>query len=256
MAFYHNAPALPSRLLCGLLVSTSVLLSMLLRSSPAQITLDGSLGPRETLNGPHYTISDRMGQSRGSNLFHSFGYFNLSQGESATFTWPTTITNILARITGGQPLTIDGTIRSEIPRAHLYLLNPSGIMFGPNASLDVSGSFHASTADYLRLADGARFVARLGETSTLSVAPPVAFGFSGPPAALAISGSALEVPAGQRLSLGGGYTDRQRQADSAEWTYQHRQSGGRRGVLARSRGAAGDRGRALVRASGHARAFR
>ena len=66
---------------------------------------------------------------------------------------------ILSQVTGGSPSSIDGTIRSQIPGAHLYLLNPSGVMFGPNTSLDVSGSFHVSTADYLWLADGVAFSA-------------------------------------------------------------------------------------------------
>ena len=62
-----------------------------------------------------------------------------------------------------------------------------------------------STADYLRLADGARFFARLSDTSTFSVAPPVAFGFLGPtPAAIAVQGSILQVPEGQILSVIGG----------------------------------------------------
>src|SRR5438552_8242381 len=78
-------------------------------------------------------------------------------------------------------------------------------MFGPNASLDVSGSFHVSTADYLRLADGATFSAHLSETSTLSVAPPVAFGFLGPiPAPASIQSSTLQVSAGHTLSVIGG----------------------------------------------------
>src|SRR5207249_3790317 len=112
---------------------------------------------------------------------------------------------ILSRVTGGQRSDIDGTLRSEIPGAHLYLLNPAGVLFGPNASLDVSGSFHVSTADYLRLADGARFFARLSDTSTLSVAPPVAFGFLGPtPAAITVQGSTLQVPEGATLSMVGG----------------------------------------------------
>ena len=101
MAAFHDASDLLSQLLYAFLVSTSVLLSALLGSSQAQITLDGSLGPRGPLRGPHYTIPDTVGQIRGSNLFHSFGYFNLSQGESATFTGPNTITNILSRVTGG-----------------------------------------------------------------------------------------------------------------------------------------------------------
>jgi len=69
---------------------------LLLNSSPtvsqAQITLDGSLSPRGALYGPNYTISDRMGQIRSPNLFHSFSQFNLSKWESATFTGPSTIT--------------------------------------------------------------------------------------------------------------------------------------------------------------------
>jgi large exoprotein involved in heme utilization and adhesion len=79
------------------------------------------------------------------------------------------------------------------------------VLFGPNATLDISGSFHVSTADYLRMADGARFSARLSDTSTLSVAPPEAFGFLRPnPATIAVQGSALAVPAGASLSLVGG----------------------------------------------------
>jgi filamentous hemagglutinin family protein len=146
-----------------------------------------------------------VGQIRGSNLFHSFGQFNLFQGESATFTGPNTITNILSRVTGGSPSSIDGTIRSQIPGAHLYLLNPSGFMFGPNARLDVSGSFHVSTADYLRLADGATFAAHPAVPTVLSVAPPAAFGFLGPtPAAVSSQGSALHVLPGQTLAVIGG----------------------------------------------------
>src|SRR5437016_11131152 len=106
---------LPSvrRLVC---LSGLLLLSSLPMISQAQITLDGSLGPRGALRGPNYTISDSVGQIRGPNLFHSFGQFNLSKGESATFTGPSTIANILSRVTGGSPSSIDGTIRSQIDR--------------------------------------------------------------------------------------------------------------------------------------------
>src|SRR5262249_43429653 len=96
-------------------------------------------------------------------------------------------------------------IRSQIPGANLYVLNPSGVMIGQNARLDVSGSFHVSTADYLRLADGATFSAHLSEISTLSVASPAAFGFLGPqPAAITVQNRFLEVPEGATLSVVGG----------------------------------------------------
>src|SRR5438105_14177332 len=145
------------------------------------LTPDGTLGTAVTRHGNIYAITGGTRPGNGPNLFHSFDRFSVGTGDTASFTGPQTgITNILSRVTGGQRSDIDGTLRSEIPGAHLYLLNPAGVLFGPNASLDVSGSFHVSTADYLRLADGARFSARLSETSTLSVAPPAAFGFLGP----------------------------------------------------------------------------
>jgi len=202
MRFVYSPRFGSVRLLRGLLLSGAMLLGGLCGVSLAQITLDGSLGPHGALPGLHVRIPAEVGQIRGPNLFHSFAECNVPTQGSATFTGPPTITNILSRVTGGNPSHIDGTLRSEIAGANLYLLNPSGVLFGPNARLDVSGSFHVSTADYLRLADGARFVARLSENSTLSVAPPVAFGFlESQPAVITGQGSSLHVPAGATLSV-------------------------------------------------------
>jgi filamentous hemagglutinin family protein len=187
------------------LLSGLVLLQTLLAVSQAQITLDGSLGPPGPLAGPHSRIGAELGQIRGGNLFHSFGQFNVPTGGSATFAGPSTITNILSRVTGGQPSSIDGVLRSEIAGANLYLLNPSGVVFGPNARLDVRGSFHVSTADFLRMADGAQFFANLGQASVLTVAEPAAFGFlANTPAPIRIQGSQLRVPPGGALSVVGG----------------------------------------------------
>jgi filamentous hemagglutinin family protein len=185
-----------------LLLSGWLLLSALLTVSQAQITLDGSLGPRGPVSGPNYRIGHELGQIRGSNLFHSFGEFHVPTGGSATFTGPDTIANIVGRVTGGQPSSIDGALRSEITGANLFLLNPAGVMFGPNASLDVSGSFHASTGDFLRFADGAQFFANPGRESVLTVAPPAAFGFLGnSPTPITIQGSSLKALEGKALSV-------------------------------------------------------
>ena len=54
---------------------------------------------------------------------------------------------MISKVTGGARSDIDGTIRSTIPGADFYFINPPGILFGPNASLDLQGSFHVSTAD-------------------------------------------------------------------------------------------------------------
>lgn len=172
----------------------------------AEITLDGSLGPAQSLTGPGYIIEAEDGKLvNQTNLFHSFGIFNLDSNESATFNGPDTVNNIIGRITGGTLSSIDGLISSTIPDANLFLLNPAGFLFGPNASLDVSGSFHASTADYLRLGEDGLFYADPEQNSILTVASPVAFGFlDGNPADISIQESTLEVTEGKTLSLVGG----------------------------------------------------
>jgi filamentous hemagglutinin family protein len=175
-------------------------------SIKAQITTDGTLGPALNLQGTNYQISPNLGQQKGGNLFHSFQDFNLNSAESATFFGPNHIQNVISRVTGGNPSNIDGLIRSTIQGADIYFLNPYGIMFGPNARLDVQGSFHASTADYLRLEDGGRFDARYPNDSLLTVAPIEAFGFlTNSPAPLSIEGSQLTVPTEKTLSIISGH---------------------------------------------------
>jgi filamentous hemagglutinin family protein len=185
-----------------LLIVVSTLL--LHTKSPADIITDGTVGQAMTLTGPDFRISDTLGQQVGGNLFHSFKLFDINAGERATFTGPTSVANILARVTGGNASFIDGTLRSEIPNANLYLLNPSGILFGKNANLDISGSFHASTADYLRLGGNGLLDARHPNNSVLTVAPPEAFGFLDNPAPISIQKSFLRVDDGKTLSVLGG----------------------------------------------------
>ncbi len=136
---------------CALAVATP-------RDAAAQhITIDGRFSPVQTLAGPNYAIGASLGKQVGSNLFHSFGKFGLATGESAAFSGPAAISNIIGRVTGGNLSSIDGKIQSTIAGANLFLINPSGIVFGPHATVNVSGAFHASTADYLKMTDGARF---------------------------------------------------------------------------------------------------
>ncbi|MDM8548505.1 filamentous hemagglutinin N-terminal domain-containing protein [Desulfobacterales bacterium HSG2] len=145
----------------------------------AQITLDGTVGSvgESHLQGPDYDIRAEYGKQAGANLFHSFQQFNIHTGESATFTGPDSVRNIISRVTGGEASLIDGRLASAIPDADMYFLNPAGVMFGPNASLDLGGSFRVSTADYLRMGGNDRFYALPRANDVLSVAAPAAFGF-------------------------------------------------------------------------------
>ncbi|MEW6219669.1 MAG: filamentous hemagglutinin N-terminal domain-containing protein [Thermodesulfobacteriota bacterium] len=210
-------PRLPLALAAVLLLSAAP------RPGGAGITTDGSLGQARTLTGPGYTIGPELGQQTGGNLFHSFGQFSLLASEQATFTGPASVTSIISRVTGGSPSAIDGLLRSAIPGADLYFINPAGVVVGPHASLEVSGSFHVSTADYLQLGEAGRFSASDPGASTLAAAPPAAFGFlTATPAAIRVegagsragseiiprelgrSGHGLLVPAGETLAVVGG----------------------------------------------------
>ena len=182
----------------------------LLLASPlaqAQITLDGSLGPAGALEGLDVEIPAELGRRLGGNLFHSFGHFHVPSGGSALFTGPAGIDHVIGRVTGGEVSSIDGLLGTafEGSAPDLWLVNPAGVVFGPNATLDVQGGLHVSTADYLRLGNGGRFAADLGQGGTLTSAPPAAFGFLGAgTGSLTVNGATLTTPEGRDLSLVGG----------------------------------------------------
>lgn len=158
----------------GRLALCCVLLAL---RSEGQITFDGSIGaPAGSLTGPNFQIPHTRGEIAGGNLFHSFSTFDLARGQSATFTGPASVNNILARVTGG-PSTIQGTVRSSITGANLFLINPAGIVFGQGAQIDVTGAFRATTADFIELADGRRFTATPDGGVALLSAAPESFGF-------------------------------------------------------------------------------
>jgi filamentous hemagglutinin family protein len=189
-------------------LSVSIVLLLMTSTIHAEVITDGTFGSAAALPGPNYLISDHLGQQRGSNLFHSFQDFNLQAFESATFSGPSSIQNIINRVTGGNPSQIDGLIRSTIPNADMYFLNPAGIMFGPNARLDIPNSLYISTADYLRLEDIGRFDATNPENSLLTVAPPSAFGFlNTSPGRIEVNYSQLVMPKEKTLALVGGDID-------------------------------------------------
>ncbi len=162
--------------------------------SHAEVVLDGTLGAAGALSGPNFLIEAKLGQQMGGNLFHSFERFNLNHPESATFTGPASINNVISRVTGGKASYINGLLRSQIPNANMYFMNPAGVMFGPNATIDVPASLYVSSADYLKLGDTGRFDASAPNNSLLTVAPPSAFGFlNSSPASISVEGSQLEL---------------------------------------------------------------
>ena len=204
--------------LLGTLVSVGLLLQS--ATTQAQITLDGTIKPGAQsgpLTGPNFVIPFSAGETKGNNLFHSFGQFNVPSNQTATFKGPASITNVISRVTGGEPSSIFGRIdsKTDMPAANFFLLNPSGVLIGARASLNIGGAFRVSTAGCLRAAganclgpdDGTKlkFFVDPSRQSVLTADTPAAFGFlTANPVRISVDGSTLQVAKSQTLSLIGG----------------------------------------------------
>ncbi|KAA0590395.1 filamentous hemagglutinin family protein [Azospirillum lipoferum] len=168
----------------------------------ADILTDGSVGPALHLSGPTMVISEELGTRKGNNLFHSFNKFEVGEGQSARFRGSPDIRRVITRVSGGESTKIFGNVSSEIDGSDLIMINPNGFVMGPNAAINVTGSFHASTATEIQFPDGKTFSARSTSSPALSMAEPSAFGFTGPAASIEITGGGIS--AGRNLELLGG----------------------------------------------------
>lgn len=148
----------------------------------AQVAADGKLPTSVITGGPNFFIINGGTQPAGSNnLFHSFSQFSIPTGGAALFNNPPNVENIIARVTGGSISNINGRIIAN-SSANLYLINPSGIVFGPNASLNIGGSFLASTANSIKFADGYEFSAINPQSQPLlTVSMPIGLQFGSTP---------------------------------------------------------------------------
>jgi filamentous hemagglutinin family protein len=150
------------------ILSIALPLSLSSTIAQSQVLPDGTLSTQVLPNGSTFEINS--GSRAGQNLFHSFSQFSLPTGSRAIFNNDPTVQNIFSRVTGGQTSVIDGLIQTQGP-ANLFLLNPSGILFGPNAQLNLGGSLLATTAQAIKFANGQSFSA-IAPQPLLSISTP------------------------------------------------------------------------------------
>ncbi|MGL5078461.1 MAG: filamentous hemagglutinin N-terminal domain-containing protein, partial [Waterburya sp.] len=174
--------------------------------SIAQVTSDGTVNTQVNQNGNVAEITG--GETRGSNLFHSFQDFSVSTGNEAAFLNANDIANIFSRVTGGNISNIDGLISAN-GSANLFLINPAGIIFGENARLDVGGSFYGSSASSILFEDGEFSATDLENPPVLTINAPIGLGFRDQPGDIVnrsdrTSNNALTVFPSQTIALIGG----------------------------------------------------
>jgi filamentous hemagglutinin family protein len=145
-----------SKTLLSLLATTGAFLTAEMASAQAlppsvrTPQADQTLGTQVSGNGNKFNITG--GLNRGQTLFHSFKDFSIPTGGAANFNNPAGTRDIISRVTGNLFSDLNGTLNSN--GANFLLINPNGVVFGPNARLNVGKAFAASTANGVELFDG------------------------------------------------------------------------------------------------------
>jgi filamentous hemagglutinin family protein len=181
----------------GCLVATSEI-------TLAQVTPDGTVNTEVNQSGNVSEITG--GETRGSNLFHSFREFSIRTGNEAFFNNAADIVNIFSRVTGGNISNIDGLLRAN-GGVNLFLINPAGIIFGNNARLDIGGSFYGTSADSILFEDGEFSATDLDNPPLLTINAPIGLNFRDEPGDIvnrASTRDGLEVTEGKDIYLIGG----------------------------------------------------
>jgi filamentous hemagglutinin family protein len=179
----------------------------------AQIVPDTTLSNPTVVTPNGNTQVIEGGTRTGTSLFHSFRDFSVLTGTATFFNNSPEIQNIFSRVTGNQQSKIDGLIRAN-GTANLFLINPNGVIFGPNAQLNLGGSFITSTAERILFDNGGEFSA-VNPTAAplLTVNVPVGLQFGQTPGTIINQArsvnnlgqtAGLQVSPGQTLALIGG----------------------------------------------------
>ena len=93
-----------------------------------------------------------------TSLIVDWTRFNIAANEAVRFQQPSAASIALNRVAGQEPTAIYGSLSAN---GQIFLVNPSGILFGPSARLDV-GTLTASTMNIFEICARSK-LAPLGE---------------------------------------------------------------------------------------------
>ncbi|MGL5875859.1 MAG: filamentous hemagglutinin N-terminal domain-containing protein [Xenococcaceae cyanobacterium] len=174
------------------ILNTAAIYLATINCARSQVAADGTLSTTVTSDDDRNFIVNE-GEQLGNNLFHSFQEFSVPTNGSVYFNNSSAIANIISRVTGLSASEINGLIKAN-DSANLFLINPQGIIFGEGASLDLGGSFVASTAESLVFEDGTQFSTKNNlDRPLLTVSIPIGLQFGQNPATI-VDRSQFSIP--------------------------------------------------------------
>jgi filamentous hemagglutinin family protein len=209
MIFFANMNIALNKLL-KIIICQNIVISfelLCISSTVAQITPDSTLTNSSNVKIEGNTNIITGGTQVENNLFHSFNNFSIPKDVTASFQEvKPNITNIFSRVTGSNISQIDGKIELLRSNANLFLINPNGILFGKNASLNIGGSFIATTAESLIFEDSIKFSAIKSQTQPLlSVKVPIGLQMGKAPGEIRYQSSTLQVTPNKTIAFIGGF---------------------------------------------------
>ncbi|MEB3831914.1 CHAT domain-containing protein [Phormidium sp. CCY1219] len=186
--------------LLAAICSAATLAPAPLRAQPIVPAADGT-DTQVTRDGDRFTIEGGTPSQNNTNLFHSFEQFNLDPGQTADFRANPQLLNIFSRVVGGDPSVINGLLEITGGNPNLYLINPAGIIFGPQAQLNVPASFFATTANRIGFDNDTWLEVSNDNTYSDLIGTPNRFEFTLTDGGSIANAGDLAVPEGENLAL-------------------------------------------------------
>ena len=168
------------------------------------ITADDGVGTYVETAGDRIDISGGQVSGDHTNLFHSFEQFDITAEQTANFVTSENIQNVVGRVDSNQASAINGTLQVSGSDANLYLMNPAGMLLGPNAQLNLSGGFTATSATGIGFEEGHELSAAGTENYHQLNGTPETFHFDGVQPGAVVNLGKLSVDEHEAIALVGG----------------------------------------------------